>query len=104
MLAKIAAMPGADWGLAGRIHGIVGIAAPVLAPELWYGMPAYAGDGKVVLPFQSAEKLTSWYATLGFSDQAALDEGAMRPTAYVLKEPIAADEQLVSALVRDAAG
>ncbi|MER6423862.1 DUF1801 domain-containing protein [Streptomyces sp. NPDC001137] len=104
VLAKIAEMPEADRVLAERIHEIVKTAAPDLTPKLWYGMPAYARDGKVVCHFQSAEKFTSRYATLGFSDQAALDEGTMWPTAYALKELTAADEQLISALVKKAVG
>ncbi|MEU8629854.1 DUF1801 domain-containing protein [Streptomyces sp. NPDC048669] len=102
VLAKIAEMPESDRVLAGRIHEIVRAAAPGLAPKLWYGMPAYARDGKVVCHFQSAEKFKSRYATLGFSDQAALDEGAMWPTAYALKELTAADEKVISALVKKA--
>ncbi|MET9133560.1 iron chaperone [Streptomyces antibioticus] len=104
VLAKIAEMPEADRVLAERIHEIVKTAAPGLAPKLWYGMPAYARDGKVVCHFQSAHKFGSRYATLGFSDQAALDEGTMWPTAYALKELTAADEQFISALVKKAAG
>ncbi|MFE2876333.1 iron chaperone [Streptomyces roseus] len=104
VLAKIAGMPEADRVLAERLHEIIKAAAPDLAPKLWYGMPAYARDGKVVCHFQSAEKFNSRYATLGFSDQAALDDGAMWPTAFALKELTAADEQLVSALVKKAAG
>ena len=104
VLAKIAEMPEADRVLAERIHEIVKTAAPGLAPKLWYGMPAYARDGKVVCHFQSAEKFKSRYATLGFSDRAALDDGAMWPTAYALKELTAADEQLISALVKRAVG
>ncbi|MET9062956.1 DUF1801 domain-containing protein [Streptomyces antibioticus] len=104
VLAKIAEMPEADRVLAERIHEIVKTAAPGLAPKLWYGMPAYARDGKVVCHFQSAHKFGSRYATLGFSDQAALDEGTMWPTAYALKELTAADEQFISALVMKAAG
>ncbi|MGW1752389.1 iron chaperone [Streptomyces sp. NPDC002092] len=103
VLAKIAEMPAADRVLAERIHEIVKTAAPDLAPKLWYGMPAYARDGKVVCHFQSAKRFKSRYATLGFSDQAALDEGAMWPTAYALKELTATDEQLISALVKKAA-
>ncbi|MFJ6466012.1 iron chaperone [Streptomyces sp. NPDC091387] len=102
VLAKIAEMPEADRVLAERIHEIVRAAAPGLAPKLWYGMPAYARDGKVVCHFQSAEKFKSRYATLGFSDQAALDEGAMWPTAYALKKLTAADEKAISALVKKA--
>ncbi|MCX5166503.1 iron chaperone [Streptomyces antibioticus] len=104
VLAKIAEMPEADRILAERIHEIVKTAAPDLTPKLWYGMPAYARDGKVVCHFQSAHKFGSRYATLGFSDQAALDEGTMWPTAYALKELTAADEQFIGALVKKAAG
>ncbi|MFF2216852.1 iron chaperone [Streptomyces antibioticus] len=104
VLTKIAEMPEADQVLAERVHEIVKTAAPGLAPKLWYGMPAYARDGKVVCHFQSAHKFGSRYATLGFSDQAALDEGTMWPTAYALKELTAADEQFISALVKKAAG
>ncbi|WP_069770494.1 iron chaperone [Streptomyces sp. LUP30] len=104
VLAKIAEMPEADRVLAERIHEIVKAVAPGLSPKLWYGMPAYARDGKVVCHFQSAEKFRSRYATLGFSDQAELDEGAMWPTAFALKELTAADEQLIGALVKRAVG
>ncbi|MFE2076108.1 iron chaperone [Streptomyces misionensis] len=104
VLAKIAEMPEADRVLAERIHSIVKTAAPDLTPKLWYGMPAYARDGKVLCHFQSAQKFKSRYATLGFSDQAALDDGAMWPTAYALKELTAADEQRISALVKKAVG
>ncbi|WP_159771407.1 iron chaperone [Streptomyces sp. HM190] len=102
VLAKIAEMPDADRVLAERIHRIVKAAAPELTPKLWYGMPAYARDGKVVCHFQSAEKFKTRYATLGFSDQAALDDGTMWPTAYALKELTAADEQVITALVEKA--
>ncbi|MGW2768445.1 iron chaperone [Streptomyces sp. NPDC001275] len=104
VLAKIAEMPEADRVLAERIHDIITTAAPDLTPKLWYGMPAYARDGKVLCHFQSAQKFKSRYATLGFSDQAALDDGALWPTAYALKELTAADEQRISALVRKAVG
>ncbi|MGJ5833627.1 iron chaperone [Streptomyces ossamyceticus] len=104
VLAKIAEMPEADRVLAERIHRIIKAAAPELAPKLWYGMPAYARDGKVVCHFQSAEKFKTRYATLGFSDQAALDDGTMWPVAYAVKELTAADEQLISALVKKAMG
>ncbi|MET7383287.1 DUF1801 domain-containing protein [Streptomyces sp. NPDC005526] len=104
VLAKIAEMPEADRVLAERIHEIVKAAAPDLAPKLWYGMPAYARDGKVVCHFQSAEKFKSRYATLGFSDQAALDDGTMWPTAYAVRELTAADEERISALVKKAVG
>ncbi|MFF7844876.1 iron chaperone [Streptomyces ossamyceticus] len=102
VLAKIAEMPEADRVLAERIHRIIKAAAPELAPKLWYGMPAYARDGKVVCHFQSAEKFKTRYATLGFSDQAALDDGTMWPTAYAVKELTAADEQFITALVTKA--
>jgi hypothetical protein len=104
VLAKIAEMPEADRVLAERIHEIVKAAAPDLAPKLWYGMPAYARNGKVVCHFQSAEKFTSRYATLGFSDQAALDDGSMWPTSYAVRELTAADEERISALVKKAVG
>ncbi|MFF4764659.1 iron chaperone [Streptomyces sp. NPDC001292] len=104
VLAKIAEMPEADRVLAERIHAIVKAAAPDLTPKLWYGMPAYARDGKIICHFQSAQKFKSRYATLGFSDQAALDDGAMWPTAYALKELTAADEQRISTLVKKAVG
>ncbi|MFJ3338903.1 iron chaperone [Streptomyces sp. NPDC086766] len=104
VLAKIAEMPEADRVLAERIHEIVKAAAPDLAPKLWYGMPAYARDGKVVCHFQSAEKFKSRYATLGFSDQAALDDGTMWPTAYAVRELTTADEERISALVKKAVG
>ncbi|MER6784486.1 DUF1801 domain-containing protein [Streptomyces sp. NPDC000658] len=104
VLAKIAEMPDEDRVLAERIHEIVKAAAPGLSPKLWYGMPAYARDGKVVCHFQSAEKFGSRYATLGFSDQAALDDGAMWPTAYALKKLTAADEDVIGALVKRAVG
>ncbi|MFB7620477.1 iron chaperone [Kitasatospora sp. NPDC056181] len=104
VLAKIAEMPEADRVLAERIHEIVKAAAPDLTPKLWYGMPAYARDGKVVCHFQSAEKFKSRYATLGFSDQAALDDGAMWPTSYAVRELTAADEERISALVKKAVG
>ncbi|MEW2417987.1 DUF1801 domain-containing protein [Streptomyces sp. NPDC046866] len=104
VLAKIAEMPEADRVLAERIHEIVTTAAPDLAPKLWYGMPAYARDGKVVCHFQSAEKFKSRYATLGFSDQAALDDGALWPTSFAVRELTAAAEDRIRALVEKAAG
>ncbi|MFI1437172.1 iron chaperone [Streptomyces lydicus] len=104
VLAKIAEMPEADRVLAERIHAIVKTAAADLAPKLWYGMPAYARDGKVLCHFQSAQKFKTRYATLGFSDQAALDDGALWPTAYALRELTEADEQRISALIKKAAG
>jgi uncharacterized protein YdhG (YjbR/CyaY superfamily) len=103
VLAKIAEMPDSDRALAERIHAIVKASAPGLSPKTWYGMPAYAGDdGKVVCFFQSAEKFKARYATLGFSDEANLDEGAMWPTSFALKELTAADEKRIAALVRQA--
>ncbi|MFF4258256.1 iron chaperone [Streptomyces sp. NPDC001663] len=104
VLAKIAEMPEADRVLAERIHAIVKAGAPDLSPKLWYGMPAYARNGKVVCFFQSAQKFKSRYATLGFSDQANLDEGAMWPTSFALTELSPADEELIGALIKKAAG
>src|SRR3712207_902715 len=93
VLAKIAEMQGPDRAMAERLHEIVKASAPALSPKTWYGMPAYADkDGKVVCYFQSAEKFDARYATLGFSDQANLDEGAMWPTSFALKELSAAEE------------
>ncbi len=100
--AAIAAMPKADRELAERVHGIVTASAPALSPKTWYGMPAYAKEGKVVCFFQSAAKFKSRYATLGFSDTANLDEGAMWPTAFALKELTATEEAKVAALVNKA--
>jgi uncharacterized protein YdhG (YjbR/CyaY superfamily) len=102
VLAKIAEMQGSDRVLAERLHAIVEASAPDLAPKTWYGMPAYARGGKVVCFFQSAEKFKSRYATLGFSDEANLDEGAMWPTSFALKELTAADEDRIGALVKRA--
>ncbi|WP_439945652.1 iron chaperone [Streptomyces sp. BBFR109] len=104
VLAKIAELPEADRVLAERVHHLVKAAAPDLTPKLWYGMPAYARDGKVVCHFQSAQKFGTRYATLGFSDQAALDDGVMWPTAYALKELTPAEEERISALVKRAVG
>jgi hypothetical protein len=100
--AKIAEMPAPDRAMAKRLHAIIKASAPGLSPRTWYGMPAYAKDGKVVCYFQSAEKFKSRYATLGFSDKANLDEGAMWPTAFALKELTAADEAKIGALVKKA--
>ena len=102
LLAAIAAMPEADRGLAERVHAIVTAGAPDLWPKTWYGMPAYAREGKVVCFFKSADKFKSRYATLGFSDQANLDDGAMWPTEFALKDPTAADEAKIAALVKKA--
>ena len=103
VLAKIAEMKGSDRALAGQVHEIVKVSAPGLAPKTWYGMPAYANaDGKVVCFFQSAQKFQSRYATLGFSDRANLDEGAMWPTSFALKKLTAAEEKKIAALVKKA--
>jgi len=102
VLAKIAEMPEPDRVMAERLHAIIKATAPDLSPRTWYGMPAYARDGNVVCFFQSAQKFNSRYATLGFSDRANLDEGAMWPTAFALRELTAADEARIAALVKKA--
>ncbi|MCA1617131.1 MAG: DUF1801 domain-containing protein [Acidobacteria bacterium] len=102
VLAKIAEMPEPERAMAKRLHAIITASAPVLSPRLWYGMPAYAKDGKVVCFFQSAQKFNTRYATLGFSDTANLDEGAMWPTAFALTELTAAEEERIGALVKKA--
>jgi uncharacterized protein YdhG (YjbR/CyaY superfamily) len=102
VLAKIAEMPRPDRAMAKRLHAIVKASAPALSPRTWYGMPAYAKDGKVVCFFQSAQKFNSRYATFGFSDAANLDKGAMWPTSFALKELTAADEKKIGALVKKA--
>jgi uncharacterized protein YdhG (YjbR/CyaY superfamily) len=102
VLAAIAAMKGTDGAMAKRVHAIVKASAPGLSPKTWYGMPAYAKDGKVVCFFQSAQKFKTRYATLGFSDKANLDEGAMWPTAFALAELTAADEARIAELVTKA--
>ncbi len=102
VLAKIAEMHGPDRALAERVHAIVTASAPGLSPRTWYGMPAYAKDGKVVCFFQSAQKFKTRYATLGFSDKANLDEGAMWPAAYALTELTADVEARIGALVKQA--
>jgi uncharacterized protein YdhG (YjbR/CyaY superfamily) len=104
VLAKIAEMPEPDRARAERIHAIVKASAPALAPRTWYGMPAYAKDGKIVCFLQPAQKFKTRYATLGFNDVANLDEGTMWPTAYALTELTAADEARIGALVKQAAG
>ncbi|MFJ9457751.1 iron chaperone [Kitasatospora sp. NPDC101447] len=104
VLAKIAEMQASDRIMAERLHAIVAAVAPGLAPKLWYGMPAYALDGKVVCFFQSAEKFKSRYAMLGFSDQAQLDEGPMWPAYYALTEVTAEVEERIAALVKRAVG
>ena len=102
VLDKIAAMPPADRGMAERLHAIITASAPVLSPRLWYGMPAYAKDGKMVCFFQPAAKFKSRYATLGFSDAANLDQGGMWATSFALTELTAADEARIGALVKKA--
>jgi len=102
LLAKLAEMPKPDRVLGERVHAIVKDSAPSLSPKTWYGMPAYAKGGKVVCFFQSADKFKSRYATLGFSDEANLDEGAMWPTTFALKELNAATEAKIVALVKKA--
>src|SRR4051794_9790483 len=102
VLAAIAEMQEPDRAMAGRVHAIVTAAAPILSPKTWYGMPAYAVDGKVVCFFQSAQKFKTRYATLGFNEQANLDEGAMWPTSFALKELTAAEEARIEALVKQA--
>ncbi len=102
VLAKIAEMPEPDRALGERLHAIIKASAPALSPRTWYGMPAYAKDGKVVCFFQSAQKFKARYATLGFSDAANLDDGAMWPTAFALTELTAADEARIGALVTKA--
>ena len=103
LLAAIAAMKEPDRALAKRLHAIVEATAPALWPKTWYGMPAYAKDGKVVCFFKSAEKFNSRYATIDFEEAANLDEGAMWPTSYALKKLTAADEAKIKALVKKAA-
>jgi len=102
VLAKIAEMPEPDRALGERLHAIIKASAPALSPRLWYGMPAYAKDGKVVCFFQSAQKFKTRYATFGFMHEANLDEGAMWPTAFALKELTAAEEARIGALVKKA--
>jgi len=102
VLAKIAELPEPDRTMAKRLHAIIRASAPALSPKTWYGMPAYAKDGKVVCYFQSAQKFKSRYATFGFSDEANLDEGALWPVAFALKELTAAEEAKIGALVKKA--
>jgi uncharacterized protein YdhG (YjbR/CyaY superfamily) len=102
LLEKVAEMKGTDKALATRLHTIVTTAAPALSPKTWYGMPAYAKDGKILCFFQSAEKFDSRYATFGFSDEANIDDGAMWPTSWALKELTAAEEKKIVALVKKA--
>ncbi|HEV8633385.1 MAG TPA: DUF1801 domain-containing protein [Chloroflexota bacterium] len=103
VLAKIAEMPEPENAMGERLHAIIKASAPALSPRLWYGMPAYAKDGKVVCFFQSAQKFNTRYATFGFSDAANLDEGALWPVAFALKELTAAEEATIGALVKKAA-
>ena len=103
LLAKIAAMPEPDCAMATRLHAIIKASAPALSPKTWYGMPAYAKDGNVVCFFQSAQKFNTRYATFGFSDKAHLDEVAMWPVAFALKELTATEEARIVALVKKAA-
>ena len=102
VLAKIAEMPEPDRAMGTRLHAIIKASAPGLSPKLWYGMPAYAKDDKVVCFFQSAQKFKTRYATLGFSDKANLDEGAMWPTSFALKKLTAATETKIGVLVKKA--
>ena len=102
VLAKIAAMRAPDRALGTRLHAIIKASAPALSPKLWYGMPAYAKDGKIVCHFQDAQKFKTRYATLGFSDKANLDEGGLWPVAFALKELTAAEEARIGALVKKA--
>jgi uncharacterized protein YdhG (YjbR/CyaY superfamily) len=102
VLAKIAEMPKPDRVMAERLHAVIKASAPALSPRTWYGMPAYAKDGKVVCFFQSAQKFKTRYATFGFSDKANLDKGAMWPTSFALKELTAAEEKKIGALVKKA--
>src|SRR5512133_3128858 len=102
VLAKIAEMPERDRVMAARLHAVIKASAPALSPRTWYGMPAYARDGNVVCFFQSAQKFKTRYATFGFSDKANLDEGAMWPISFALKELTTAEEARIGALVKKA--
>ena len=102
LLAKIAEMPRSDRAMAKRIHAIVKANAPDLSPKTWYGMPAYAKEGKIVCFFQSADKFKARYATFGFNDTANLDQGVMWPTSFALKKLTAAEERKIAALVKKA--
>jgi uncharacterized protein YdhG (YjbR/CyaY superfamily) len=104
LLGKIAEMPEPDRAMAERLHAIIKASAPSLSPKTWYGMPAYAKDGKVVCFFQSAAKFKARYATFGFSDKANLDDGNMWPTYFALKELTSAEEEKIARLVKEAAG
>ena len=102
LLAKLATMPEPDRAMGKRLHAVIKASGPALSPRLWYGMPAYAKDGKVVCFFQSAQKFKTRYATFGFSDKANLDDGALWPTAFALKGLTAAEEARIGALVKKA--
>jgi uncharacterized protein YdhG (YjbR/CyaY superfamily) len=102
VLAKLAEMPEPDRAIGERLHALIKASAPALSPRLWYGMPAYAKDGKVVCFFQSAQKFNARYATFGFSDTANLDEGTLWPVAFALKELTATEEATISALLKKA--
>ena len=102
VLAKIAALPQPERALAERLHALIKAHAPVLSPRTWYGMPAYAKDGKVLCFFQSAQKFKTRYATLGFSDKAKLDDGNMWPTAFALRDLTTAEEATIIALLQKA--
>jgi uncharacterized protein YdhG (YjbR/CyaY superfamily) len=102
VLAKIAELPTPDRALAKRLHAVIKANAPALSPKLWYGMPSYAKDGKVVCFFQAAQKFKTRYATFGFSDEAKLDEGNMWPSSYALTQLTPADEARIGALVKKA--
>jgi uncharacterized protein YdhG (YjbR/CyaY superfamily) len=102
LLEKIAEMPEPDRAMATKLHAIITASAPDLAPKTWYGMPAYTKDGKVVCFFQSADKFKARYATLGFNDEANLDDGAMWPTSFALKDLTAAEEKKIRTLVKKA--
>jgi uncharacterized protein YdhG (YjbR/CyaY superfamily) len=104
VIAKIAEMSESDRTMAERLHAVITASAPALSPRLWYGMPAYAKDGKVICFFQPAQKFNSRYATFGFNDDAHLDDGVMWPTAYALKELTASEEAAIGSLVKRAAG
>jgi uncharacterized protein YdhG (YjbR/CyaY superfamily) len=104
LLTKIAEMPAADKAIAERLHALITAAVPDLAPKTWYGMPAYARDGKIVCFFQAADKFKARYATFGFSDEARIDDGAMWPTSYALTKLTKADEDRIVELVKKAIG
>ncbi len=104
VLSKIAEMPDSDRVMAERIHAVIAATAPDLAPRTWYGMPAYAKDGKILCFFQAADKFKARYATFGFNDIASLDDGSMWPTSWALTKLTAADESRIAALVKNAVG